>query len=265
MPVSKQIPRQLSWHSKWLSVEKKEYWNLKWDCFNVFIIIIFVMRAAILQKLGLYRWKSETMFLHIHKNLYLCTSLSQLAQLARGKISCYSITAFSVLLSFWTLLSSCILTCHWEWRNHWDEMSGWMKEMNQEGVEEVLGMSKKVKSKKIKKIKNSICHLKSVLWCSLITTMQNCTFFKISLRRYALSSLSSTHREQKPHLTGPFVGWPQFTCWLVITTHKWFSSVPATYTPSLTHARVLFSMEHRYHIHLLLCSSFFLSLPYITP
>lgn len=28
-----------------------------------------------------------------------------------------------------------------------------MKEMNQEGVEEVLGMSKKVKSKKIKKIK----------------------------------------------------------------------------------------------------------------
>lgn len=187
------------------------------------------MRAAILQKLGLYRWKSETMFLHIHKNLYLCTSISQLARLARGKISCYSITAFSVLLSFWTLLSSSILTCHWEWRNHWDEMSGWMKEMNQEGVEEVLGMSKKVKSKKIKKIKNSICHLKSVLWCSLITTMQNCTFFKISLRRYALSSLSSTHREQKPHLTGPFVGWPQFTCWLVITTHKWLSSVPATY------------------------------------
>lgn len=43
------------------------------------------------------------------------------------------------------------------------------------------------------------------------------------------------------------------------------AQLSASHISSLTHARVLFSMEHRYHIHLLLCSSFFLSLPYITP
>lgn len=72
MPGSKQIPlsSDVILTQQMALSRKKEYWDLKQDCFNLFIIIvIFVMRAAILQKLGLYRWKSETMFLHIHNNL----------------------------------------------------------------------------------------------------------------------------------------------------------------------------------------------------